>query len=67
MKSKKENVEGLISLDILVPTNNISVTTNTNYTNMERTSTNQLFNFESYNFSVAALQAIRVQSVSKFV
>ena len=69
MKSKKENGERLYSMDCLVPIDNEKglLTTNANCTIMKPPSTNQLCYFESYNFITAALQAIRVQSVSQFV
>ena len=69
MKSNNENTEGLHVLDFLVPMDNEKglLTTNANCTIMKPPSTNQLCYFESYNFITAALQAIRVQSVSQFV
>ena len=69
MNSKKENGESLHSLDCLVPMGNekLLITTNTKCTTMKLPSTNQLCYFKSYNFITAALQAIRVQSVSQFV
>ena len=67
MKSKKESGEGVHSLDFLVPIDNVILTTNANCTIVKPASTNQLCYFESYNFVTAALQAIKVQSVSQFV
>ena len=66
MKSKNENDEGLHSLDFLVPTDNDKIlsTTNTNNNTMKPALTDQHCNFEGYNFITAAVQAIRVQSVS---
>ena len=66
MKSKKEKDEGLYSLDFSISSDkdNVLLTTNTNNNTMKPALTDQHCNFEGYNFITAAVQAIRVQSVS---